>query len=87
MKPFNTLLLTFKDLTPTQQAAASNNGAGKEWANYLAVVRNGEIVYLESDAMEPEDTKFSRDLKWISEALQYAYSCGIADGRAQATTL
>jgi hypothetical protein len=32
------------------------------------------VVY--SDAMEPEDCKFSRDLKWIKPALEYAYLAG-----------
>ena len=43
----------------------SNNGCGKEYANYLVLYRNGEVFSYESDAIEPEDKTFSRDLIFI----------------------
>ena len=46
----------------------SNNGAGKEYSNYIIIEdRNYKAVY--SDAMEPEDKCFYRDLSWIVEEL------------------
>lgn len=43
----------------------SNNGCGKEYANYLVLYRNGEVFSYESDAIEPEDKTFTRDLNFI----------------------
>jgi len=70
----------FYQLTPDEQSSVSNNGCGKEYANYIRIQRNGETVYLESDAMEPEDARLTRDLSWVKEVIQYAYQCGKADG-------
>lgn len=74
----------FEDLTKQEQADASSNGGGKEYANYIRISRNGESVYLESDAMEPEDARFTRDLEWIKDAIAYAYQCGVQDGKTGA---
>jgi hypothetical protein len=81
---FEVTLCTFEELTPAEQAGTSTNGCGKEYANYIRVKRGSQTIWLESDAMEPEDARFTRDLSWIKEALDYAYQCGIADGRRQA---
>ena len=46
----------------------SNNGSGKECASYIVIAdRKGRRIY--SDAMEPEDARFDRDLSWIVEEL------------------
>jgi hypothetical protein len=64
-----------KDLSEEEQMGMSNNGSGREYADYLVIEDQGHrVVY--SDAMEPEDCKFSRDLKWIKPALEYAYLAG-----------
>ena len=73
---------SFDDLTQEEQGEVSNNGSGKEFAGYLRIIHNGETIRLESDAMEPEDAKFFRDLKWIKAALLTAYSLGCQDGPA-----
>ena len=57
----------------------SNNGCGKEYASYLIVKHNGVILRYESDAMEPEDAKFYRDLSWIKDALIESYKLGRED--------
>lgn len=57
----------------------SNNGCGREYANYIRVTHNGEELLFESDAMEPEDARFTRDLKWIEVVLRRAYEAGKAD--------
>lgn len=49
----------------------SNNGSGKEYANYL-LIEDGEYRACYSDAMEPEDCKFSRDLNWVVTELRRA---------------
>jgi len=60
-----------------------DNGSGKEYASYLIVKHNGVIVRYESDAMEPEDVRFYRDLAWVADALLEAYKLGRVDGRAK----
>ena len=63
----------FDDLTDEEKEVQPNNGSGKEYANYLKVTNNGETILLKSDAMEPEDCTFSRDLNWIAAALKTCY--------------
>ena len=46
-----------------------NNGAGKDYASYL-LIEDGDYRACYSDAMEPEDTTFGRDLKWIKTELE-----------------
>lgn len=69
----------YEDLTEDERDGASNNGSGKEYASYLRVSRNGETKFLESDAMEPEDARLSRDLSWVKSAIEFAYQCGRED--------
>lgn len=76
---FKVELQDFEALTPVEREGASNNGYGKEYANYIRVTHNGETLYLESDACEPEDKTFGRDLAWIVDAIQKAYEIGVAD--------
>lgn len=51
----------------------SDNGSGKEYANYL-LIEDGDYRACYSDAMEPEDRSFHRDLKWIKSELERAYA-------------
>lgn len=53
-----------------------NNGSGKEYAQYLLFYENGIFYRYESDAMEPEDVTFSRNLSWIKDAIMEAYKKG-----------
>lgn len=76
---YKVMTLSFEDLNPEEQFSVGNNGSGKEYANYIKVVYNNNVVLLESDAIEPEDKTFSRDLSWIAEALQQAYDLGKTD--------
>ncbi len=46
----------------------SDNGNGKEYATYI-VIEDGDYKAVYSDAMEPEDARFYRDLKWIQKEL------------------
>ncbi len=46
----------------------------------LVICYNGEEILRESDIMEPEDTKFCRDLQWIKPAIERAYKLGQEDG-------
>lgn len=64
----------WKDLVP-------DNGSGKDCAGYIVIIHNGEIQSVESDAMEPEDAVFYRDLSWITFELQRAYELGLNDGK------
>lgn len=70
-------IIQYDDLTDAQKEEASTNGCGKEYANYL-LLNDGDGNYcgLWSDAMEPEDATFTRDLKWIKDLLIEAYKMG-----------
>lgn len=73
-------MVEYSSLSDAEKLGASNNGSGKEWANYLRIIsHNGETLFLESDAMEPEDCRFSRDLSWIQPALKKCYELGMKD--------
>jgi len=45
----------------------------------LQIWHNGEIVDEQFDGGEAEDNYFSRDWKWVPDALQKAYEYGKAD--------
>jgi len=74
--------LNFKDLSDDEKDGVSNNGAGSEYANYIKITHNGVVVLLESDAMEPEDATFGRDLSWVSDMLEKCYEFGVKDGKS-----
>lgn len=69
-------LVDFLDLTDLEKESQPDNGCGKEDANYIRVVVDGETVELYSDAMSPEDCRFSRDLRWVATAIKNAYDLG-----------
>lgn len=69
----------FDDLSDEEKESVSDNGCGKEWATYIRVRHDGKTILLESDAIEPEDKNFHRDLSWISVWLKKAYELGKAD--------
>ena len=70
---------SFKELTEDEKNNVPNNGVGKEYADYIRVTHGGKTILLESDAMEPEDATFSRDLSWIAGIIEKAYALGKAD--------
>jgi len=47
---------------------------------FLMVYHNGELIFKESDYMEPEDAIFYRDLSWIPDIIKKAYKLGVKDG-------
>jgi len=66
---------TYFELTPAQQASVPNNGCGKECANYIRIDWGDRTsIDVFSDAMEPEDATFSRDLSWVIAAITKAYA-------------
>lgn len=66
--------LFFDDLTEEEQENVP------DLANYIRITDDqGTRVY--SDAMEPEDVSFFRDLSWIARELETAYNKG--KGEAQ----
>ena len=69
----------YSDLSDNEKENVSDNGSGKEYADYIRILHNGETILLESDAMEPEDAMFCRDLNWIIEALRDCYNLGKED--------
>ena len=80
--------LAWEDLSAAERENVSDNGRGKEYAAYLRVSWGGRGEFsLFSDAMEPEDAVFFRDLSWIQGAIRCAYNNGFSDGRAEAKNL
>ena len=69
----------FEELTEDERKSVSNNGSGKEYASYIRVEHDGKTILLESDAMEPEDAVFFRDLSWIMDIIERAYEIGKID--------
>lgn len=58
---------------------SNNNGSGRVYADYYVFYRNGKVFDWHSDAMEPEDARFSRDLNWIGSLVLRAYEQGLED--------
>lgn len=50
-----------------------DNGSGREYASYL-LIEDGKYKAVYSDAMEPEDARFYRDLGWIKHEIERAAS-------------
>lgn len=71
-------LLDFDQLPPELQVRGivSNNGCGRECANYLRITHGETLLFLGSDAMEPEDARFTRDLAWVKDMIEQAYEIG-----------
>lgn len=72
-------IVRYDDLEEEEREGVSNNGHGREFASYLRVKHDGTTLFVESDAMEPEDAGFDRDLNWIVNALQTCYKLGQND--------
>jgi hypothetical protein len=72
-------LQEFEALTDAEKTGVSDNGSGKEYANYVRVTHNGETLFLENDAIEPEDCRYTRDLGWVLDAIRVAYNRGLLD--------
>ena len=54
----------------------------EDWQT-LRIMRNGEVVRLETDGGEPEDQSFYRDWAWVADAIRQAYEYGLEDGAKQ----
>lgn len=80
MSEYKVELKSYRQLTDTQKEDMPNNGCGREEAGYLHVTHENRTLLLVSDAIEPEDARFRRDLSWIKGALENAYRLGFAAG-------
>lgn len=72
-------LVEYADLTDEELEYVPDNGCGKLEVYYLKVTHGGRVIALESDAMEPEDATFTRDLVWIKSLLLKCYEIGKKD--------
>lgn len=72
--------LNYDQLSDADKENVPNNGCGKKYASYYAIYHNEERIGLYSDAMEPEDARFYRDLGWIGHTIHQAYLLGLEDG-------
>jgi hypothetical protein len=78
----NVEILTYDELPESiNKTLLSNNGIGMENASYLVVWHNENVIVCESDAMEPEDCRMSRDLRWLRHAIADAYQKGLQDAK------
>lgn len=76
-EPMEIKIVSYDELPPEiEKCGLSNNGTGKGYSAYLLWYYNGKLQNYESDAMEPEDCSFSRDLSWIREWMLKAYEMG-----------
>ena len=66
----------FSDLSEDEKKDVSDNGNGKEEAGYIKIIQDGEVILLKSDAMEPEDCMFAKDLNWVHKACRRCYEIG-----------
>lgn len=73
---FEVCIDQYENLTEEEKNNSSNNGSGKEYASYIRVSFNGQTILLESDAIEPEDACFNRDLSWIPGIIKKAFELG-----------
>lgn len=73
---YKAMLVWSDDLTDDELENQPDNGCGKDDARYIKIEHGGEVVGIYSDAMEPEDTTFYRDLEWITTELEQAYQLG-----------
>lgn len=73
------LHIGYDDLTEEEKEDQPDNGGGKEYAGYIRVIHDFKTVAIHSDAMEPEDVTFGRDLAWVIEAMKDAYTLGHID--------
>lgn len=86
MSNFGVHLITADDLSEEELKVQPDNGSGKDYASYLKIYHKGYVVGIFSDAMEPEDARFLRDMSWISGALERAYNLGFKDGQNEIHT-
>lgn len=77
---YEAVTATYEDIPENWREELPNNGCGKEGAYYIVVSVDGEIQTVESDAMEPKDARFFRNLGWIEFELNRAYMIGLEDG-------
>lgn len=62
---------SYDDLPPEiDKEFLPENGGGPEYANYLVLYKNGKVYDYATDAMEPEDAVFFRDLKFIKQWIE-----------------
>jgi hypothetical protein len=78
---FNVTLEEFEDLSDEEKQCVSDEGYGKDCANYIRINHNGKTILLESDAIELKNKTFHRDLSWITKWLKKSYELGKEDAR------
>lgn len=70
-------LLDYTDLSATLKEEWKYH----KYATFLQVLHNEVEVAFHHDSMEPEDTRFYRDLSWVPSLITKAYMAGIQDGK------
>jgi len=73
--------LYFHQLPEDAKEDMPSNGCDKEDAGYIHIAWDDGTHEYHSDAMEPEDAKFSRDLAWVVTLLKKVADLSFDAGR------
>jgi len=49
---------------------------------FILIYHGDELIFYQSDNMEPEDVSFYNDLSWIPDMIETAYKLGLKDGNS-----
>jgi len=74
-------MIYFDDLTEDEKEDQPDNGRGIEDSTYIRITHDSRTIAIHSDAMEPEDCIFGRDLNWVVGAIKSAYELGKHDAK------
>lgn len=69
-------ILTYKQLSPEAQEEYTYH----KYSTFLRVSHEDKEILFQSDHLEPEDVRFSRDLYWVPSIIKRAYELGLEDG-------
>lgn len=80
MKNYKVEICSYNELpSEVDKEELSDNGQGAEYCCYLLIYIGGELKAVYSDAIEPEDARLYRDLRWIEHELERAFKVGRGD--------
>ena len=70
MKIKSVKICGYNKIPANRQEEQPSNGCGKEQATYLVIEWDDGAIQIQSDAMEPEDCRFYRNLSWVKRTLE-----------------
>ena len=70
MKIKSVKMCKYNDIPADRREEQPSNGCEKEQATYLVIEWDDGAIQIQSDAMEPEDCRFYRNLSWVKRTLE-----------------